>query len=54
MKESYENQVLKKQVEIAVKNLKRMSDKETDKSKKLDIYYVITVLINKPYGSMPF
>jgi len=54
MKELYENQVLKKQVEIAVNNLKRMSSKETDKSKKLDIDYVITVLTDKPYGSMPF
>lgn len=54
MKESYENQVLKKQVEIAVNNLRRMSNNETDQSKKLDIDYVITVLTDKPYGSMPF
>ncbi|HFU6611234.1 TPA: hypothetical protein ACGPI4_005409 [Bacillus paranthracis] len=54
MKELYENRVLNKQIEIAVNTLKRMSEQEADKCKKLDIDYVITVLTNKPHGSMPF
>ncbi|ADY20332.1 hypothetical protein P4U05_17070 [Bacillus paranthracis] len=54
MKELYENRLYKKQINIAVENLKRMSEQETDKLKKLDIDYVITVLTNKPHGSMPF
>ncbi|MGE6367203.1 hypothetical protein ACQKD9_26570 [Bacillus paramycoides] len=46
--------VLQIQVSHAVKTLKEMSDKETDKLKKLDIDYVITVLTNKKHGDMPF
>ena len=46
--------VLQIQVSHAVKALKEMSDKETDKLKKLDIDYVITVLTNKKHGDMPF
>lgn len=43
-----------KQIDRAVKALKEMSDKETDKLKKLDIDYVIKVLTNKPHDKMPF
>ncbi|WP_176549911.1 hypothetical protein [Bacillus wiedmannii] len=46
--------VLEKQKERAIETLKQMSDKEQDSVKKLDIDYVITVLTNKPHGSMPF
>ncbi|WP_176520643.1 hypothetical protein [Bacillus thuringiensis] len=46
--------VLDKQKERAIETLKQMSDKEQDSVKKLDIDYVITVLTNKPHGSMPF
>ncbi|WP_239455787.1 hypothetical protein [Bacillus cytotoxicus] len=42
------------EIVTAVSTLKRMSEQETDKCKKLDIDYVITILTNKPYGSMPF
>ncbi|MCU5384652.1 hypothetical protein [Bacillus paranthracis] len=54
MEELTENQLLKKQVETAVSSLKLISAKEADTCRKLDIDYVITVLTNKPYGSMPF
>ncbi|MES5957532.1 hypothetical protein QCI42_30000 [Bacillus fungorum] len=43
-----------KQVERAIETLKQMSDKEQDSVRKLDLDYVITVLTNKPHGSMPF
>ncbi|HDR7659229.1 TPA: hypothetical protein QCX68_004772 [Bacillus wiedmannii] len=46
--------VLDKQKERAIETLKQMSDKEQDSVKKLDLDYVITVLTNKPHGSMPF
>ncbi|WP_180236324.1 hypothetical protein [Bacillus wiedmannii] len=46
--------VLDKQKERAIETLKQMSDKEPDSVKKLDLDYVITVLTNKPHGSMPF
>ncbi|HDR7669606.1 TPA: hypothetical protein QCX97_003493 [Bacillus wiedmannii] len=46
--------VLEKQKERAIETLKQMSDKEQDSVKKLDLDYVITVLTNKPHGSMPF
>jgi len=54
MEESTENQLLKKQVETAVSSLKLISAQEVDNCRKLDIDYVITILTNKPYGSMPF
>ncbi|ACP15090.1 MULTISPECIES: hypothetical protein [Bacillus] len=54
MEETIENQLLQKQVEKAVSSLKLISAKEADICRKLDIDYVITVLTNKPYGSMPF
>ncbi|WP_242145849.1 MULTISPECIES: hypothetical protein [unclassified Bacillus cereus group] len=54
MKDSYEVQVLNSKLNAAVTFLKQMSEQETDKCKKLDIDYVITILTNKPYGSMPF
>ncbi|MGI2801584.1 hypothetical protein JC777_00990 [Bacillus cytotoxicus] len=54
MEESYENRILKKQIEIAVNTLKRMSEQEMDKCKKLDLDYVITVLTNEQYGHIPF
>ncbi|MFA2606272.1 hypothetical protein ABR763_26580 [Bacillus cereus] len=43
-----------KQKERAIETLKQMSEKEQDIVKKLDLDYVITVLTNKPHGSMPF
>ncbi|HDR3493916.1 TPA: hypothetical protein QCN73_005515 [Bacillus wiedmannii] len=46
--------VLDKQKERAIETLKQMSDKEQDSVRKLDLDYVITVLTNKPHGSMPF
>lgn len=46
--------VLEKQKERAIETLKQMSEKEEDSVRKLDIDYVITVLTNKPHGSMPF
>ncbi|MGH1048604.1 hypothetical protein [Bacillus mycoides] len=54
MEETTENQLLKKQVETAVSSLKLISAQEVDNCRKLDIDYVITILTNKPYGSMPF
>ena len=54
MEETIENQLLKKQVEKAVSSLKLISTQEADTCRKLDIDYVITILTNKPYGSMPF
>lgn len=54
VEETTENQLLKKQVETAVSSLKLISAQEVDNCRKLDIDYVITILINKPYGSMPF
>ncbi|EOQ18634.1 hypothetical protein [Bacillus cereus] len=54
MEGKYEIRVLKKQLEIAINTLKRMSEQETDSCKKLDIDYVITVLTDKPHGRMPF
>lgn len=54
MKETIENQLLKKQVEKAVSSLKLISAQEADTCRKLDIDYVITILTNKRYGSMPF
>ncbi len=54
MEETTENQLLKKQVETAVSSLKLISTQEVDTCRKLDIDYVITILTNKPYGSMPF
>lgn len=54
MEEPIENQLLKKQVEKAVSSLKLISAQEADTCRKLDIDYVITILTNKPYGSMPF
>lgn len=54
MEETIENRLLQKQVEKAVSSLKLISAQETDTCRKLDIDYVITVLTNKPYGSMPF
>lgn len=54
MEETTENQLLKKQVETAVSSLKLISAQEADNCRKLDIDYVITILTNKPYGSMPF
>ncbi|WP_257205471.1 hypothetical protein [Bacillus cereus] len=49
MEEKYEIRILKKQVEIATNTLKRMSGRETDSCKKLDIDHVITVLNDKPW-----
>lgn len=46
--------VLDKQKERAIETLKQMSEKEQDSVRKLDLDYVITVLTNKPHGSMPF
>ncbi|MCU5742911.1 hypothetical protein OCC47_16420 [Bacillus cereus] len=46
--------VLDKQKERAIETLKQMSEKEHDSVKKLDLDYAITVLTNKPHGSMPF
>ncbi|WP_353054447.1 hypothetical protein [Bacillus thuringiensis] len=43
-----------KQVAHAVEELKKMSEQEQDKLKKLDIDYVITVLTGQAYGRMPF
>lgn len=54
MEETIENQLLQKQVEKAVSSLKFISAQEADICRKLDIDYVITILTNKPYGSMPF
>ncbi|MGX5648488.1 hypothetical protein ACWKS6_26500 [Bacillus cereus] len=54
MEEPIEKQLLKRQVEKAVSSLKIISAQETDTSRKIDIDYVITILTNKPYGSMPF
>ncbi|PGF06108.1 hypothetical protein COM59_26385 [Bacillus pseudomycoides] len=54
MKVSVENYLLKQQVETAVSKLKLISEQEVDNYRKLDIDYVITILTNKPYGSMPF
>ncbi|MEX0416818.1 hypothetical protein [Bacillus sp. C30] len=45
---------LPKQVARAVEELKKMSEQEQDKLKKLDIDYVITVLTGQAYGRMPF
>ncbi|MEC5308048.1 ERF family protein [Bacillus thuringiensis] len=42
---------LPKQVAHAVEELKKMSEQEQDKLKKLDIDYVITVLTGQAYGS---
>ncbi|QTR83187.1 hypothetical protein JC777_00970 [Bacillus cytotoxicus] len=47
-------EILQIQVNHAVKALKEMSEKESDKLKKLDIDYVITVLMDKKHGDMPF
>ncbi|MBJ8112367.1 hypothetical protein JDS99_22530 [Bacillus cereus group sp. N6] len=44
MEDKYEIRILKKQMEIVVMNLKRMSKQEIDACKKLDIDYLITVL----------
>jgi len=46
--------IVQKQVDRAVDELKRLSEKETDSSKKLSIDYAITLLTNQAYGSMPF
>ena len=54
MEESIENQLLQKKVEKAVSSLKLISAQEADTCRKIDIDYVITILTNKPYGSMPF
>ncbi len=54
MEETIENQLLQKQVEKAVSSLKLISAQEADTCRRLDIDYVITILTNKPYGSMPF
>ncbi|PHF91606.1 hypothetical protein COI45_23055 [Bacillus wiedmannii] len=54
VEEPIENQLLQKQVEKAVSSLKLISAQEADTCRKLDIDYVITILTNKPYGSMPF
>lgn len=47
-------EILEIKVNHAVKALKEMSEKETDKLKKLDIDFVITVLTDKKHGEMPF
>ncbi|PGW65262.1 hypothetical protein COE18_04300 [Bacillus cereus] len=54
VEETIENQLLQKRVEKAVSSLKLISAQEADNCRKLDIDYVITILTNKPYGSMPF
>ncbi|HDR7493037.1 hypothetical protein COE94_00095 [Bacillus toyonensis] len=54
VEELIENQLLQQQVEKAVSSLKLISAQEADTCRKLDIDYVITILTNKPYGSMPF
>lgn len=54
VEEPIENQLLQKQVEKAVSSLKLISAQEADTCRKLNIDYVITILTNKPYGSMPF
>ncbi len=54
VEETIENQLLQKQIEKAVSSLKLISEQEVDTCRKLDIDYVITILTNKPYGSMPF
>ncbi|RAN68753.1 hypothetical protein [Bacillus sp. SRB_8] len=54
VEETIENQLLKKQVEKAVSSLKLISTQEADNCRQLDIDYVITILTNKPYGSIPF
>lgn len=54
VEETIENQLLQKQIEKAVSSLKLISEEEVDTCRKLDIDYVITILTNKPYGSMPF
>ncbi|MEC5303738.1 MULTISPECIES: hypothetical protein [Bacillus] len=54
VEETIENQLLQKRVEKAVSSLKLISAQEADTCRKLDIDYVITILTNKPYGSMPF
>lgn len=54
VEEPIEKQLLKRQVEKAISSLKLISAQETDTSRKIDIDYVITILTNKPYGSMPF
>ncbi|WP_180235214.1 hypothetical protein [Bacillus cereus] len=51
MEEKYEIRILKKQVEIAAKNLERMSKQETDAFKKLDFEFIISVLTDKPRQS---
>lgn len=51
MEEKYEIRILKKRVEIATKNLERMSKQETDECKKLNFEYVISVLTDKPRQS---
>ncbi|WP_176523271.1 hypothetical protein [Bacillus wiedmannii] len=45
---------LPEQVAYAVEELKKMSEQEQDKLKKLDIDYVITILTGQAYGRMPF